>query len=54
MAQVISLREIHRERRRRSEKQNLEKCVELLEWNIKTSVDAYFLSPPEERLMRAT
>jgi hypothetical protein len=32
----------------------MEQCVELLEWNLKKSVDDYFAAPREERSMRAT
>jgi hypothetical protein len=32
----------------------MEQCVQLLEWNLKKSLDDYFSSPPEERSMRAT
>jgi len=32
----------------------MEQCVELLEWNLKKSVDNYFDAPREERSMRAT
>ena len=54
MGQVIHFKELHHARRRRTEKINMEQCVELLEWNIKRSLDQYFSSPPEERSMRAT
>jgi hypothetical protein len=32
----------------------MEECVELLEWNLKRSLDQYFTSSPEEKSMRAT
>lgn len=54
MGQLIQFKELHQARRRRSERMSLEQCVELLEWNIKKSLDDYFISPREERLMRAT
>jgi len=54
MGQVISLKELHRARRRRSQRVSVEQCVELLEWNLRRSMDHYFASPPEERPMRAT
>jgi hypothetical protein len=54
MGQVIHLKEIHQARRRRTEKVSMDECVELLEWNLKRSLDQYFSSPPEERSMRAT
>jgi hypothetical protein len=54
MGQVIQLRELHQARRRRSEKITMEECVELLEWNLKRSLDQYFSSPAEEKSMRAT
>lgn len=54
MGQVIQLKELHQARRRRSEKISMEQCVELLEWNLKRSMDQYFYSPQEEKSMRAT
>lgn len=54
MAQIIQLNELHQARRRRSEKVSMNECVQLLEWNLKKSVDDYFGSPREERSMRAT
>lgn len=54
MGQVIHFKELHQARRRRSEKISIEQCVELLEWNLKRSLDHYFSSPPEEKPMRAT
>lgn len=54
MAQIIQLEAIHQARRRRSEKVSMEQCVQLLEWNLKKSLDDYFSSPREERSMRAT
>lgn len=54
MGQVIDFKELHQARRRRSEKVSLEQCVEILEWNLKRSLEGYFSSPPEERPMRAT
>ena len=32
----------------------MEECVGILEWNLKTSLEQYFSSPPEEKSMRAT
>jgi hypothetical protein len=54
MGRLIQIEELHRARRRRSEKVSMEQCVQLLEWNLKKSLDDYFSSPPEERSMRAT
>jgi len=54
MGQLIQLKELHQARRRRSEKVSMEQCVELLEWNLKKSLDDYFASPREERSIRAT
>jgi hypothetical protein len=54
MGQIIQLDAIHQARRRRSEKVSMEQCVQLLEWNLKKSLDDYFSSPREERSMRAT
>jgi hypothetical protein len=54
MGQVISFKELHQARRRRSERVSVEQCVELLEWNLRRSMDHYFSSPPEERPTRAT
>ena len=54
MGRLIQIKEVHRARRRRSEKVSMEQCVQLLEWNLKKSLDDYLSSPPEERSMRAT
>jgi hypothetical protein len=54
MGQLIQLERLHEARRRRSEKVSMEECVQLLEWNLKKSVDSYFTSPREERSIRAT
>ena len=54
MGRIIQIRDLHQARRRRSEKVSMEQCVELLEWNLKKSLDNYFSSPREERSMRAT
>ena len=54
MGQVVNLREFSQSWRRRSEKVGMEQCVELLEWNLKRSLDCYMSSPPDERSMRAT
>jgi hypothetical protein len=54
MGRLIEIQEVHKARRRRSEKVSMEQCVQLLEWNLKKSLDDYFSSPPEERSMRAT
>jgi hypothetical protein len=54
MGRLIQIEELHKARRRRSEQVSMEQCVELLEWNLKKSLDDYFTSPPEERSMRAT
>ena len=53
MAQIIQIRELHQARRRRSERVSMEQCVELLEWNLKKSLDDYFISPREQRSIRA-
>jgi hypothetical protein len=54
MGRLIQIDAVHRARRRRSEKVSMEHCVQLLELNLKKSLDDYFSSPPEERSMRAT
>jgi hypothetical protein len=54
MGRVIQFQELHQARRRRSEKVSMDQCVELLEWNLKKSVDDYLGAPREERSMRAT
>ncbi|HEX9879026.1 MAG TPA: hypothetical protein VGB25_02390 [Candidatus Binatia bacterium] len=53
MGQVVELKEIHRARRSRSEKLTMDQCIELLEWNLKHSVDRYLSSPSDERPFRA-
>jgi hypothetical protein len=47
MGRLIQIRDLHQARRRRSEKVSMEQCVELLEWNLKKSLDDYFSSPRE-------
>jgi hypothetical protein len=54
MGRLIQIEELHKARRRRSEKVSMEQCVELLEWNLKKSLEDYFSSPVEERAIRAT
>jgi hypothetical protein len=54
MGRLIEIEAVHKARRRRSEKVSMEQCVQLLEWNLKKSLDDYFSAPPEERSMRAT
>lgn len=54
MGELIHFKELHQARRRRSERSSMQECVELLEWNLKRSIDCYFSSPLEERAMRAT
>jgi hypothetical protein len=54
MGQLIQIKELHQARRRRSEKDSIGQCVQLLEWNLKKSVNDYFSSPIEERSIRAT
>jgi hypothetical protein len=54
MGELIHFKELHRARRRRSEKNSMQECVDLLEWNLKRSLDCYLSSPIEERAMRAT
>jgi len=54
MGQLIQIKALHQARRRRSEKDSMEQCVQLLEWNLKKSVNDYFSSPVEERSIRAT
>ena len=53
MGQLIQIKELHHARRRRSEKVSIEQCVQLLEWNLKKSLDDYFISPREQRSIRA-
>lgn len=53
MGEVIQIKELNQARRRRSERVTMEQCVHLLEWNLKKSLDDYFISPREERSIRA-
>lgn len=53
MGRIIQIEELHQARRRRSEKVSMEQCVQLLEWNLKKSIDNYLEAPREERSMRA-
>ncbi|MFQ5681832.1 MAG: hypothetical protein ACE5HC_01035 [Candidatus Binatia bacterium] len=54
MGQVVYFKEVRRAQQRRWEKIRMGQCVELLEWNLKRSLDCYFASPLEEKSMRAT
>jgi hypothetical protein len=54
MGQLIQLQQLQQDRRRRSEKDTLQECVQLLEWNLKKTVNEYFDSPLEQRSIRAT
>ena len=54
MARVVEISKVRREQRRRLEQDVTEQCVEVLEWNLRNSLDRYFLAPREERLDRAT
>lgn len=54
MGQVVQIKEFYRARRSRAEKLSTEQCIELLEWNLKQSVDRYLSSSYGERMFRAT
>jgi hypothetical protein len=54
MARVVEISKVRREQRRRLEQDVTEQCIEVLEWNLRNSLDRYFLAPREERLDRAT
>ena len=54
MARVVEINTVRRQQRRRLERDVTEQCIGVLEWNLRSSVDRYFLAPREERLDRAT
>jgi len=54
MAHVVEFSELRRERRRRMERNTTEQCVEVLEWNLRNSVDRYFEARREDRSFHAT
>lgn len=54
MGRVINFKQLHQARQRRSERASIEECVELLEWNLKRSLEQYLCSPTEEKSIRAT
>jgi len=54
MAHVVEFSELRRERRRRLERNTTEQCVEVLEWNLRNSLDRYFEAPREDRTFHAT
>lgn len=54
MARVVEISELRRERRRRVERNVNEQCVEVLEWNLRNSLERYFEAPPDERSLHAT
>ena len=54
MARVVEISRVRQQQRRRLEQDVTEQCIEVLEWNLRSSLDRYFLAPREERLDRAT
>ena len=54
MAHVIELSKRQRERRLQNERLGTLQCVEIVEFNLKNSVDEYFRAPRRERVLRAT
>lgn len=54
MANIVEIAELRRERRRRVERNVNERCVEVLEWNLRNRLDRYFDGPPEDRSFHAT
>ncbi len=54
MGQVVQIKELYRARKSRAEKMSTDQCIELIEWNLKHSVDRYLSSPHGERAFRAT
>ena len=53
MAYVVEISELRRERRRRAERNVNERCVEVLEWNLRNRLDRYFEASPEDRTFHA-
>ena len=54
MARVVELSKAQRERRLRNERLGTQQCVEIVEFNLKNSLDEYFRAPVKERVFRAT
>ena len=54
MARVVEISKVRQQQRRRLERDVTEQCIEVLEWNLRNSLDRYFVAPREERLDRAT
>jgi hypothetical protein len=53
MAEVISLREVVRARRRAREREYTEACVEIIEANLRLALYLFSGGPPEEREVRS-
>ena len=49
MAVVVPLQDIVRARRREQERACSERCVEIIEANLRLSLDLFDTAPPEER-----
>ncbi len=54
MARVVEISKVRQQQQRRLERDVTEQCIEVLEWNLRNSLDRYFLAPREERLDQAT
>lgn len=54
MARVVELSKLQRERRLRNQRVGTQQCVEIVEFNLKISLDEYFRAPRRERVIRAT
>jgi hypothetical protein len=53
MAEVISLVDVIRERRREKEREHLAACVRILDLNLQLVLHLFREGPPEERPVRA-
>ena len=53
MGQLIEFQEILKARRRERERDSLQQCIALLEWNLEIGLSNYLHSPHEERAVRA-
>jgi hypothetical protein len=52
MAVIVPFQDIVRARRREQERACAERCVEIIELNLRLSMELFDAAPPEERAMR--
>jgi hypothetical protein len=53
MAEVISFADVIRARRRARAREHGQRCVELIELNLRLALESFAAAPEDERLIRA-